>query len=147
MQSSQLAGPTLAPRLSSWGPGPAAPGAPAAVGSDGKLPYVGSFSTLTALLGGGPPPHPSACPPGYAPAPTEPLVAPLYGAAGATLRWQPAQQLAPVQQGLGCDLGVGLWVPADAGLGSLGPAPGLGMPGLDDDWLTWDEEWQLPALF
>ncbi len=60
------------------------------------------------------------------------------------LQQQPA---APLQQGFGSDLGVGLWVPTDANFCSLGPAPALGKPGLDDDWLSWDDDWQLPALF
>ncbi|KAL4440305.1 hypothetical protein ABPG75_003306 [Micractinium tetrahymenae] len=144
LQSSQFAAPALAPRPPSLGLAPGLAGAPTAVAADGKLPHVGSFSTLTALLGGYAPGYP----PAYAPAPAaEPLVAPAgaaqQGAAGAALQ----QPLAPLQHGLGSDLGMNLWVPTDGDLCSLAPAPTLGKPGLDDDWLSWDDDWQLPALF
>ncbi|KAL4421999.1 hypothetical protein ABPG77_005429 [Micractinium sp. CCAP 211/92] len=118
-------------------------GTPAAVGPDGKLPHAGSFSTLAALLGGYPGAHSLAYPPGFGAAPVEPPPVPAV-APRHHLQQQPA---APLQQGFGSDLGVGLWVPTDANFCSLGPAPALGKPGLDDDWLSWDDDWQLPALF
>lgn len=156
LQSSQFAAGVLQPLpqrlpslglglgLGSFGSGLLAGGAPLAVSADGKLPHIGSFGTLAALLAGGPSPGEAAAGSAGAGA--------AAAAAAANQDAAAAQQLAVLQAMPSVDLGP--WGCADVAASSLAPAPTMiasldpsGKAGpMDEDWLTWDD-WQLPTLF